>query len=310
MEGMQSAALLACATVLAFAAGGAIGKEAVGRVESARRRRSALARAGAESGLRDGRAFPLRYAADLSARLRLGSVAAMPGARMLGRVRAWYARRATKAGLVEDVSEEGFVEATGRLGVGGACIGLLIGCSLSNEMAVACGAFGAVLGASSPLRAVGRACRERSDRLERSLSEMLEVVALGVRSGLSFDRSFQLYGQHFDSAFARECASAHRSWTLGLATRESALRSLAECYESPLLERVVSSMVRSLRFGSSVAESLESAAGEARAEHRARVGERVAKAPVKMMVPTGTLILPAMLLLVLGPVLLELMEGF
>jgi tight adherence protein C len=27
------------------------------------------------------------------------------------------------------------------------------------------------------------------------------------------------------------------------------------------------------------------------------------------MVPTGTLILPAMLLLVLGPVLLELMEG-
>lgn len=43
--------------------------------------------------------------------------------------------------------------------------------------------------------------------------------------------------------------------------------------------------------------------------HRAQVEERVAKAPVKMMVPTGTLILPAMLLLVLGPVLLELMEG-
>ena len=37
----------------------------------------------------------------------------------------------------------------------------------------------------------------------------------------------------------------------------------------------------------------------------------MARAPttVKMMVPTGTLILPAMLLLVLGPVLLELMEG-
>ena len=42
---------------------------------------------------------------------------------------------------------------------------------------------------------------------------------------------------------------------------------------------------------------------------QAQVEERVAKAPVKMMIPTGTLILPAMLLLVLGPVLLELMEG-
>ena len=33
-------------------------------------------------------------------------------------------------------------------------------------------------------------------------------------------------------------------------------------------------------------------------------------APVKMMMPTGALILPAMLLLVLGPVLLELANGF
>ena len=64
------------------------------------------------------------------------------------------------------------------------------------------------------------------------------------------------------------------------------------------------------RFGSSLAESLESAAAEARAEHRARLEERVAKAPVKMMMPTGALILPAMLLLVLGPVLLELANGF
>ena len=38
--------------------------------------------------------------------------------------------------------------------------------------------------------------------------------------------------------------------------------------------------------------------------------ERVAKAPVKMMLPTGTLILPAMLLLVMGPILLELAGGF
>ena len=51
------------------------------------------------------------------------------------------------------------------------------------------------------------------------------------------------------------------------------------------------------------------AAEQARAARKAQVEERVAKAPVKMMIPTGTLILPAMLLLVLGPVLLELMEG-
>ena len=44
--------------------------------------------------------------------------------------------------------------------------------------------------------------------------------------------------------------------------------------------------------------------------YRARRQEQVAKAPVKMMVPTGTLILPAMLIMVLGPVLLEMAGGF
>ena len=65
--------------------------------------------------------------------------------------------------------------------------------------------------------------------------------------------------------------------------------------------------VRSLRFGTSLAEAFESQAGEARAVRKARREEQVAKAPVKMLVPVGTLILPAMLVLVLGPVMIELM---
>ena len=54
----------------------------------------------------------------------------------------------------------------------------------------------------------------------------------------------------------------------------------------------------------------EGAALEAGSGYKARRQEAVAKAPVKMMVPTGVLILPAMLMLVLGPVLLELAGGF
>ena len=81
-------------------------------------------------------------------------------------------------------------------------------------------------------------------------------------------------------------------------------------YDSSLLGRVVENIVRSLRFGSTLADNLEDAAREARAAYRARKQEQVAKAPVKMMIPTGVLILPAMLMLVLGPVLLELAGGF
>ena len=222
----------------------------------------------------------------------------------------WFAAHARKAGLADEVSPEGFRECRARLALGAAVAGGLVGAVLSNELMVLLGAVGLAAGALAPRWAVSDAERRRAREVERHLSEMLEVTALGLRSGLSFDRSFELYGTHFETPFAEACASARRRWSLGLTTRDEALRDLAATYDSEQLARVVENMVRSLRFGSSLAEGLESAAAEARAEHRARLEERVAKAPVKMMMPTGALILPAMLLLVLGPVLLELANGF
>ena len=84
---------------------------------------------------------------------------------------------------------------------------------------------------------------------------------------------------------------------------------MAQGYDNPLFSRTVSAIIRSLRFGTSLGEVLEQAAEQARAARKAQVEERVAKAPVKMMIPTGTLIVPAMLVVVVGRVLLELMEG-
>ena len=58
-----------------------------------------------------------------------------------------------------------------------------------------------------------------------------------------------------------------------------------------------------------MAENLSLLAVEARAIRKGKLEERVAKAPVKMMLTVATLILPAMLMLVMGPIMLDLMEG-
>lgn len=215
-----------------------------------------------------------------------------------------------KAGLADSVNARGFAAARARLAAAGAAAGFLLGFVFSLELAALLACTGLFLGWASPRWAV-RSCREaRRSELEKHLPEMLEVLSLGLRSGLSFDRSLDAYTEHFDTLLSRSLASAKRKWMLGLASREEALRSLADGYDSVLFSRCVESVVRSLRFGSSLSESLESIAGEARSAYRAVRQERIAKAPVKMMIPTGALMLPAMLLLVLGPVLLELMEGF
>lgn len=259
----------------------------------------------------------VRYATELSRRLTHKTTRSLakylcsgPLQRFGRRGDVWFSEHARKAGLAVEVSHAGFREAGVRLALVGAAVGGLIGVVLSNELAALLGFLGLVGGAVSPRWAVRVAEARRTAEVERHLSEMLEVIALGLRSGLSFDRSFELYAQYFSSPFAGACGSVQRRWSLGLSTRDEALRSLAASYGSDQLTRVIENIVRSLRFGSSLAEGLEAAAVEARAEYRARMEEKVARAPVKMMMPTGALILPAMLLLVLGPVLLDLGGGF
>lgn len=225
-------------------------------------------------------------------------------------MRRFYRAHAVRAGMGEAVSERAFCEGTVRLAVLVGAAGAVVGAVFSTPLAATLGIVGAVLGGSAPKRMFMRAEAARAREAERHLSEMLETIALGLRSGLSFDQSFALYGAHFDAPFAQACASAYRSWSLGLMTREQALRELADSYACDRLGRVVTDVVRSLRFGTAIVSRLEDEAADARAAYRAEVEERVARAPVKMMLPTGTLILPAMLLLVLGPVLLELAGGF
>ena len=226
------------------------------------------------------------------------------------RAGAAYKRRAGVAGCAKDITVAAFCEARTRLALIGGAAGGLFGLVFSAELALVLALAGAFAGQALPMMSVRRLVRLRAAEAELHLSEMLEVVALGLRSGMTFDRSFALYGAYFDNEFAHSCARAHRRWSLGLASREEALRDLADSYDCEQLARVIDSIVRSLRFGSALAGILEEASSQSRAAYRAVLEEKVAKAPVKMMLPTGTLILPAMLLMVMGPVLLELAGGF
>ena len=215
-----------------------------------------------------------------------------------------------QTGLVSVITKSGYLDTRAWSCLIGLGAGALLGIVFTSEMAMLLGSIGAILGWKAPLWALKQERDIRKSDLENHLSEMLEVLSLGLRSGLSFDASFELYHEHFSNALGKSCSSTQQLWQLGLATRENSLRRLATSYDSPLFSRVVENIVRSLRFGSSLAESLEAFAFESRAAHKAYMEEKVAKAPVKMLIPTAALILPAMLLLVLGPVLLEMMQGF
>lgn len=226
------------------------------------------------------------------------------------RAHARYATRIVQAGLADAVTLQGVLRARNRCCVAFAAVGALVGMCFTPALAAVGGAGGALAGVAAASRAITAQVAHRKQELEGNLSQTIEVICLGLRAGLSFDRSLALYCKSFAGSFTRELEQCMHLWQTGIVSREQALRNLAATYDSVLLQRVVDNIVRSLRFGSPLADSLEVLAAESRQAHTARVQEAVMKAPVKMMVPVGTLILPSMLILVLGPVLLDLMNGF
>ncbi|MDR1713492.1 MAG: type II secretion system F family protein [Coriobacteriales bacterium] len=141
---------------------------------------------------------------------------------------------------------------------------------------------------------------------ERDLPAMLEIIALGMHAGMGFDQAFGLYVRRFDSKLAQVCREPFEIWEKGLISRADGLAELASRVDTPLFARFSTTAARALRFGAPLTQLLSDLAEEARRDYRAKRQEMVAKAPVKMLLPTGGLILPAMLLLVMGPIILDL----
>ncbi len=221
-----------------------------------------------------------------------------------------YQTRIRQAGLDGFVTKNGVALTNLQLVIVGCAAGACVGAVFSSALMVIGLVCGYVWSVTALFRALKEEAQNRSFVAEKQLSQMIEVVILGLKSGMTFDRALGLFHSNFDGALSSSMALAQSQWMHGFVDRSDGLRAVAQSYDSPLFERLAENIIRSLRFGTSLAGNLSLLASEARAIRKAKLEEKVAKAPVKMLLPVGALILPAMLVLIMGPIMLDLMQGF
>lgn len=200
---------------------------------------------------------------------------------------AWVRAQSRRLRALRDARDRGVFDRRGRLG------------ALANGFLARLPGM-AVLSAS---------CRGKPDdegRCLDELPELIDVVALGLSAGISFDAALEIYCEHYRTGLSRELGDAMRSWRLGVSTRKEALRALAARMKVGAFSTFVETVTESLQFGAPLVKNLTGQADAVRRSRRAVVEERIEKAPVKMLVPTGGLVLPAMLLAILGPILASL----
>ncbi|MGO5417529.1 type II secretion system F family protein [Collinsella sp. LCP19S3_B11] len=135
------------------------------------------------------------------------------------------------------------------------------------------------------------------------VSEMIDVVRLGLSAGLSFDAALEIFCANRRSTLTVRLERACMAWQVGVGAREDELLAAAQDLDVRALETFAITVGQALALGAPLAETLAVQSREIRAAHRAAVEREIERAPVKLLIPTGTLILPALLLSILGPLL-------
>jgi len=133
--------------------------------------------------------------------------------------------------------------------------------------------------------------------------DLAELLVATTGAGLNPSLAFRRSAEVLEGPLGDELRIAVRGLELGVPW-VVVLEELAVRTDDSSLQRVIRAIGRSQRLGTPVASALHSLAEDLRKERQARAEELARRAPVKMLFPLVFLILPAFLLLTVGPVLL------
>ena len=164
-----------------------------------------------------------------------------------------------------------------------------------------------VMGWYMPYVSVQRRARLRLEQIDREVPELVDLLVTTVEAGVGFAAALQLASRSIEGPLGQELRLALREQSLGL-TPEEALRNLSLRVESPAMRSFTQALVQGETLGVSIGTILRNLAIDMRKRRKQAAEERAQKTPTKILFPLIVLILPALFIVTLGPVLLEIVN--
>lgn len=149
----------------------------------------------------------------------------------------------------------------------------------------------------------------RQDEIRRGLPDALDMLSVCASAGLGFDQSLQKVSDYWDTELGRELKRVTHEMEMGIA-RTTALRDMSERVDVDDLTQFIAIIIQAEMIGMSYADVLHSQALQLRVLRQYRAREIANKLPAKMIIPLATCILPALIAVILGPAIPNLMDLF
>jgi tight adherence protein C len=155
-----------------------------------------------------------------------------------------------------------------------------------------------------------RRIRRRAEQCVHALPDVLDLLMVCVEAGMGFDAAVARVAEQPEmrqSPLHQELLRMHLEVRAGR-PRAEALRAFGDRTGVLDVKAMVSAFVQTDRLGTPLGKTLRIHADAARVRRRHRAEERAYLAPLKMIVPTVVCLMPAFMLVAMGPGFLKLLE--
>jgi len=159
---------------------------------------------------------------------------------------------------------------------------------------------------------LGRKISARQKKIKLGLPDVLDLLVICVEAGLGLDQATARTSHELSKAqpaVADELSIVALEQRAGR-PREDAWRHMAERTDVDTVRNLVSMLVQSEQFGTSIAKTLRTHSDTLRVQRIQQVEEMAAKTTVKLIFPLVLFIFPCLFLVTLGPAVILMSESF
>lgn len=227
--------------------------------------------------------------------------------RLLGkRYRDSLREKLSKSGKIGDEFVENLAKRKVLIGLFALIIGLMY-------FADTGGYFNAILaglaGFFLPDLLLTNTIQKRGEEIESALPDAVEMLTMCVEAGLTFQQALGKVAENQKSVISTEFARVMSEIQIGEA-RSDSLDGMADRLNHPDVKKFVSAMHQVDRLGIPISTVLKEQVKELRGKSKDRAREKAQKVPVKILGPVMVCFLPSVLIIVIGPVILQAISAF
>jgi tight adherence protein C len=168
------------------------------------------------------------------------------------------------------------------------------------------------LGFLAPDFWLGRQIKNRQTKIRRGLPDVLDMLVICVEAGLSLDQATARTAEELRQSqpiLSDELGVVALEQRAGSA-RSEAWKHLADRTGLDIVRNLVSMLVQSEQFGTSIAKTLRVHSDTLRTKRVQEIEEKAAKLSVKLLFPLVLFIFPSLFVVVLGPAVILMADSF